>query len=298
MLEARNARRAARGEAPQDVEAELRALTAPPRRPRAARRGARARRGPQRPPRGARRGAARRRGRDRAPPARAGLTRGPSTVDARRAALLPVLRRSRTDLDLACTHRLRSSFRRDPAASRSACSPSAAGCCGPTVGEDDARLLSTRRDPFSRARPRPDAAENLDIDAAGAGWSSTRIVYGSPPRAESATASPSSSASPHACRSSATCAHVSPRPARGPRVDPFRRVPRVGGSRSRAPAATRSCRLRAGRPSSLAWDVEHGDSSVVVMTPDASRGRRRRAQRRRRGPVPRARGLGRAHRPA
>ena len=30
MLEARNARRAARGEAPQDVEAELRALTAPP----------------------------------------------------------------------------------------------------------------------------------------------------------------------------------------------------------------------------------------------------------------------------
>jgi hypothetical protein len=29
MLEARNARRAARGEAPQDVEAELRALTAP-----------------------------------------------------------------------------------------------------------------------------------------------------------------------------------------------------------------------------------------------------------------------------
>ncbi|HEX2411954.1 MAG TPA: hypothetical protein VHJ39_12365 [Solirubrobacteraceae bacterium] len=30
MLEARNARRAARGEPPQDVEAELRALTAPP----------------------------------------------------------------------------------------------------------------------------------------------------------------------------------------------------------------------------------------------------------------------------
>ena len=61
LLEARNARRVARGEPPADVDAELRALRAAGRSG-AGGRGAPARRGPQRPPGRARRAAARRRG--------------------------------------------------------------------------------------------------------------------------------------------------------------------------------------------------------------------------------------------
>ena len=62
-LAARNARRAARGEPPLDVEAELSGAHGARGRSGTGRRGAPARRGPQRAPDGARRGAAGRRGR-------------------------------------------------------------------------------------------------------------------------------------------------------------------------------------------------------------------------------------------
>ncbi len=160
--------------------------------------------------------------------------------------------------------------------------------------------LSTGRDPFT-TETYALATENLDIDATGAGWLIDEDRYGKVRlRAESRDGKPVFLGIARTRDAERYLRDVRHDLLTDLEYDRSRREYReIGGSGSPgAPGAERfwAASARGSGTQTLTWDVEHGDWSAVVMNADASRGRRRRAQRRRRGPVPRARGLGRADR--
>ena len=167
--------------------------------------------------------------------------------------------------------------RSSSASSPSACSPSAASCCGPTARRTSRATSTPTPSASPRARPPSPPTTSTSTAAAPAGSRATTATATCASRSPRATTSRSSSASP--------APRTSPLPARhgarhGDRL-PLRSVPCRLPRRARlgppAPAAPASKRIWAASAhgtgmQTVTWDVKHGDWSVVVMNADGSRG--------------------------